>query len=89
MNTNTFGTGVEPSEAVVQQVANSKDVDALDLPPLYRTIDPEALDALVESDGSGGTELDIEFVYHGYDVTVTGEGVVRVDAVTDPPRATT
>lgn len=71
---------VAPSEAVVDRMADLEGVEPTALTPLFEAIDPEALDALVES-VSYPTESDlrIEFSYHGYDVAVTGEGVVHID----------
>jgi len=59
----------QPSIAIVQAVAEVEDVSALDLPPLYETIDPESLDALFESLSSGTAAVSIE--YAGYDVSIT------------------
>lgn len=70
-----------PSEAVVRRVADFEGVDPTELLPLFDTIDPDALDAIVRSAaGNDDAGLRIEFTYHGYDVTVTGDGVVHVDA---------
>lgn len=50
-----------------------------ELPPLHETIDPDALNALVDSPGAAGrSAVTVEFVYCGYDVTVDGTGQVTV-----------
>lgn len=67
------------SQAVVEAVARAEDADALDLEvPLYDAIDPDALDALFQSDDAsvGGY---IAFDYYGYEVTVAADGRVSVD----------
>lgn len=46
------------------------------LAPLYETLDPEALDALVES--GDGPDTRVTFGYGGCDVTVDATGVVAV-----------
>ncbi|WP_436927963.1 HalOD1 output domain-containing protein [Halosimplex amylolyticum] len=65
------------SETVVEAVAEAANVSPLDLDPLARTLDPDALDSFVArlSKGSGGS---VEFVYNGYDVTVSSDGTVDV-----------
>lgn len=70
---------VAPSQAIVERVAALEGVDHSELDPLFGAIDPDALDALVGTTGHSDAALQIEFTYHGYDVTVTGEGVVHID----------
>lgn len=75
------------SERVVAAVADATDTSPIDLtPPLFSVVDPEALDALVESIGTAPTDSmgRIEFTYCGCDVTVTGDGRVTI---TDGPEA--
>ncbi|WP_080508297.1 HalOD1 output domain-containing protein [Haloparvum sedimenti] len=61
-------------ERVTRRVAEETDVDALDLPPLFDAVDPDALNALVASMETG----EITFAYAGRSVTVTADGAVRV-----------
>lgn len=68
-----------PSEDVVRKIADRESVDPLELPPLYESVDPEALDALVETGDRSGSVRKIEFVYNDYSVHVTGEGTVQID----------
>lgn len=79
-STQTSADPLTASEAVVTAVADAAATSPLSLDPLARTIDPDALDSLVErlSLGSDGTTGTVEFVYHGYDVTVFGDGAVAV-----------
>lgn len=68
-----------PSIQVVEKVADEKGVATTELPPLYRTIDPEALDALLES----GVDRDegirrIQFQYEGYTVVASNDGDIAV-----------
>lgn len=62
------------SERVINQVASKTDRDALDLPPLYRSIDPDALDSLVErmSDGS------VSFSYAGHRISVESDESISI-----------
>lgn len=68
------------SESIVGAVANAKAVSPLDLPPLYSSIDPDALDAFVASlnDTRGEHEGAVTFTYDSYEVTVTGNGDVSL-----------
>ncbi|ARS91718.1 hypothetical protein B1756_06785 [Natrarchaeobaculum aegyptiacum] len=57
--------------AVVNAVAARRNVDPLELPPLYDWIDPEALDALFDPPEEAANRR-LEFVYDGHLVTVEG-----------------
>ena len=70
---------VPPSHAVVERVAALEGVEQTELTPLYGAIDPEALNTLVETGSNSDSALQIGFTYHGYDVTVTGNGTVYID----------
>lgn len=63
-----------PSLLVVEAVAEESGTPPDELPPLYDTVDPERLDAIV-----GGAEDDphrrVEFTYSGFHVTVEGSDV--------------
>lgn len=70
---------IAPSQAVVERIAALEDVGQTELDPLYGAIDPDALDTLVGAAGYRDSTLQVEFTYHGYNVTVTGEGVIHID----------
>ncbi len=68
-------TGDDSSEplhvAVLHAVAAHRDVDPIELPPLYEWIDPNSLDALFEPTRRDGTRCGrLEFTYDGHAVTV-------------------
>lgn len=63
-------------ERVVEAVASVTDVDALDLDPLYETIDPDALELLFVDRFAGH----LEFRYSGCLVTVDSDAGVVVTA---------
>lgn len=77
-------TRIEPSEApttaIITTVAALADVPADELPPLYDSIDPDALDALFDS-SSDRSDLRLSFSYFEYDVTVHQERDIVVTAV--------
>ena len=62
------------SEAVVATVADRSGTDPIALPPLYDSIDPDALDAIFGDDRPGR----VTFSYAGYEVTVCGRDQVTV-----------
>lgn len=81
LSVSAAGRETNPSETVIDEVAAREGVDPLDLErPLFESIDPEALDSLVESavERPGRSPVEIEFSYAGYDVTVTSDGSVDV-----------
>jgi len=71
---------VTPSTAVVETIAAHADCDATRLDPLYDTIDPDGLDAVVRSNADRETEnsVSVSLEHAGYEVTVYSAGVVIV-----------
>ena len=67
----------EITEAVVLAVADETEHDALSLPPLASSIDPDVLGGVVDGPGNGS----VTFTYVGHEVTVTHEGEVSVSTV--------
>lgn len=67
-------------ETVVSAVAEATGRDPLSLDPIYDAVNVDALDALVSGVGSEETLERLTFAYAGCDVTVTGNGEVRVEA---------
>ena len=75
----TAPVNLSASERVVEAVAARKGVDPLDLVvPLFESVDPDMLDLLVRTadDGADRSSARVEFVYDGYQVTVTADGSV-------------
>ena len=73
-----------PPMAVVEAVAVALDRETTSLEPLYESVDPDALDALLHSNGSSATprDLTVTFTVADRQVTVHGSGevVVRPDS---------
>lgn len=67
----------EPSEAVVDVVSALLDREPTALSPLYRTVDPEALDGLCDPDASDARPT-VRFHYEGLIVTVSPPDVITV-----------
>ncbi|WP_224268279.1 HalOD1 output domain-containing protein [Haloprofundus salinisoli] len=83
---NTKLETVAPSQAIVERIAALEEADQTELDPLYETVDPEALNALVEATERSNPSLQIQFTYNGYEVTVSSGGVVYVDEDADSKR---
>lgn len=69
-----------PSQAVIQAVADAEGVDPVDLPPVFESIDPDALDQVVSR-----IEGHVRFDYCGYTVTVDQHGVTDLEPVENGP----
>jgi hypothetical protein len=62
--------------AVIEAVAAVSDRDATDLPPLYESIDPDALNMLFDPvDDHSDRPLAVSFTYFGYRVRVDRDAV--------------
>ena len=73
-----------PPIAVIETVAVALDREATAFGTLYESVDPDALDALLRSNGSSATpdDLSVTFTVADRQVTVHGSGevVVRADS---------
>lgn len=67
------------STKVVQRVAAATNQTVTELPPLYETIDPEALDAVIESATTDESSLACQFTYSDCLISITGSGAVHVE----------
>jgi len=67
----TTSTRPSPAIEIVERVGEIEEQDPLDLPPLYDSVDPDALDRLAESSK-------IQFEYLGYNITVDS-GTITID----------
>lgn len=68
-------------DAVVRAVANYRDVDSAALPPLYESVDPDALEALFAPlpDGSARGPGRVTFEYADCRVTVASDGTLHLE----------
>lgn len=75
---------VERSEAdtesipriIIQRIAAITEQESTELPPLYETIDPDALDVLLNSIDENDASFSIEFTYAGQHVSINTDGAV-------------
>ncbi|SEW18378.1 HalOD1 output domain-containing protein [Halobacterium jilantaiense] len=69
-----------PSLRVIHALADATDTEPHEVdPPLYESVDGDALDALVAS----ATDLEISFDHGDHTVVVRGDGTVSVDGASD------
>lgn len=68
------------STRVVEAVAEYSGTATLDLPPLYDSIDPDALERIIP----GMTEGEVSFVYADQHVTVDSLGTITVEEYSSP-----
>lgn len=77
---------IPPSQAIVERVAAREGVDHTDLVRLYDAIDPEALDRFIETSQETDSTAQIAFSYHGYTVTVSGDGQISLSSEAETER---
>jgi hypothetical protein len=68
---------IAPSMAIVEVMASVHDTAPTELEPLVETVDPSAIDRLVNGDEVTDDRV-LKFRYLDHVVTVRGEGVVEV-----------
>lgn len=71
----------QPSAAVVEVLAAAKDADPLELEPLHRYVDPDALNRLVDSGGPRDARTTVTLSVDGYEVRIEGTGTVVAERV--------
>jgi hypothetical protein len=69
-----IGEDEVPSEAVVRTVASLREEDPADLEPLFETVDPDAIDALLGGDREDGA-LELRLTYESCEIVVTPDEV--------------
>lgn len=70
------------SQRVVAAVASHYDVDPTALEPLYDTIDPDALDALLDVPARDpDRSVTVTFPYEDLAITVDSEGTIHLEPV--------
>lgn len=66
-----------PSNVLISAVTEIKDTSAVNLPPLYRVFDPDALDALIQPTPSGRirtSDQQVCFTYADCNVRIHSDG---------------
>lgn len=84
----TFHSGTGPvSERIVKAVATVRDVDPIDLPPLYEVIDPDALDRLFPQGETPNRNSASRLIFTMADCTVVVDGTGYIDVTPEEPSA--
>jgi hypothetical protein len=73
---------IAPSMAIVEAMAAVCDTTPTELDPLVHTVDPMAIDRLVQGTDDTDDRV-LEFRYVGHVVTVRGRGVVEIRPLSD------
>jgi hypothetical protein len=77
-----------PSMAVVSALGEVLDVGPTELEPIAKTVDTDAVDALVRDFDAVGGDADVSWIQAGFTVTVASDGVVTMSpAVPDQPES--
>lgn len=71
------------SLAVIECIAEVDGGDPETLPPLYESIDPEALNSLFRNRSTG----EVTFTYLDYEITVTSDAITTTPLLEDQPVA--
>lgn len=90
IETNTYRTAydfasVDPSVAVIDVLETITERESTALPPLYEAVDPEALEAVLESAQRTPhpDQSSVSFRYQEFAITVFGDGALEVAVVGD------
>ncbi|XVH30334.1 HalOD1 output domain-containing protein [Haloferacaceae archaeon DSL9] len=75
IETTTFEEPTELTTELTSLIAAHRESSPTDLPPLYNTIDPDAIEALLRSPGTG---ISVAFSYAGVDVHLDDNGTLSV-----------
>lgn len=68
------------SVRVAREIADHEEVDPTELPPLYHSLDPTALNSLFESTAGGGSRTGrVTFTYGRKRIAVDSDGDVTVE----------
>lgn len=68
----------DPVLKLLQIVATAEDDNVRDLPPLYETVDPDALAMLFAHDSDNDPRVRVEFTYLSYRIIIDDAGEVTV-----------
>ncbi|MEY7851854.1 HalOD1 output domain-containing protein [Natrarchaeobius sp. A-rgal3] len=66
------------SVAVIATLADAMDTGPVELDPLYSTLDPDELDALVRVRNGANGDSHVAFTHEGHAITVHSYGVISI-----------
>ena len=68
-----------PTELILETVAALDNTPVEELPPLFKSVDPDALEQLFDHDNTQALKL--QFQYHGYLITLDSDGVATFEEI--------
>ncbi|WP_081443517.1 HalOD1 output domain-containing protein [Haloterrigena turkmenica] len=71
-------TNESASQAIIRGIAAVKGVPPRNFQPLYDSVDPEALDGLLEHSRRHSTDTSVEFTHDGCSVLVRSDGEITI-----------
>lgn len=74
---------VSPSTAIMEAVSALKGSDPVDLDPLHRTADPDAIDELLAGDNPENGPFEISFQYASIRVSARRDGTITLHSLED------
>lgn len=78
-----------PSTVIINAVSEAAEIDPMDLPPLHKVVDLDAVDALFARNGGHDTpEALLSFQIETWNVFVRADGRIRVCDATQPTEPT-
>ena len=75
------------SVAVIATLADVLDTDPVELDPLYFTVDPDELDAVIRVRNETDGDFHVTFSHEGHEITVHSYGVIAVTPAEHEPIA--
>lgn len=73
---------VPPSLALASAIAGAMDADPTDIDPLYESLDPDALNALVGEPRPTGDPIEITLYVENFEVTISNTGSISLEPQT-------
>ena len=75
---------IPTSTAVIATLAEVMDADPVELDPLYATVEPDALDAIVRVRTGTTGDLKVSFTHEDHAITVSSYGVITITSAEEP-----
>jgi len=70
---------VSPSAAVVAAIATVTDADPTEMRPLYDSVDPDALDTVLEASSGQQRPISVTIDVGEYEIEISNDGIVDID----------
>ena len=75
-----WGGSLTPSISLIEELSEMTDRDPLTMPPLYDSIDTDALDSLLSNASTNGhPTVTVSFEYDGYSISIESSGNITIE----------